>query len=133
MTLLGKKFYLLTHLTFITIEGGAEKSCVSFSSSSFVNCDKVKGPKGKGSSGGNSRIVGGTETKPNAYPSAVTLQQTDIDDGTLAHYCTAVLIHESWVSIPFSHFSLLEFIIIWRISPGFHPVFSFISFVYSRS
>ena len=68
----------------------------------------AKGPggPGKGSLGQSSRIVGGAETKPNAYPSAVTLQQTDIDDGTTAHYCTAVLIHESWVSIssPIFHY-----------------------------
>ena len=104
----GSRSNLLRHPWFVFIEGGAAASCASFSSSTFVNCDVAKGPggPGKGSLGQSSRIIGGTETKPHAYPSAVTLQQTDIDDGTLAHYCTAVLIHESWVSIssPIFHY-----------------------------
>ena len=111
MKLFGEKLNLLSHLWFITIEGGVEKSCVSFSSPSFVNCDEVKGPKGKGSS----RIVGGTETKPNAYPSAVTLQRVS-SNGTLNHWCTAFLIDESWVSIVDA--SLLQCIIIFSISQG---------------
>ena len=58
------------------------------------------GSKGKGSSGGNSRIVGGTETKPNAYPSAVSLQRAGAEPGPqIGHWCTGFLIDESWVSI----------------------------------
>jgi len=89
---------VLSHLWFaIIIEGGAAASCASFSI--FISCDVAKGPGGPGK-GQSSLIFGGTETKPHAYPSVVTLQQDNPDGSQSSHYCTALLIHESWVGFP---------------------------------